>query len=79
MDSAVLTSSRSPRTFPNHGFPAGLSGSCVILKNSVRKVFFGFMLAVCLLGKWFVCLWLTTKITRADEMFAIHLEVIEMM
>lgn len=44
----------------NYGIPAGLSGACEILKNSIMKAFFGFMLAACLMGKWFVCLRLTT-------------------
>lgn len=45
----------NPPTFffscTNYGIPAGLSGACEILKNSIMKAFFGFMLAACLMGK----------------------------
>lgn len=53
MDFTVLTCLPLPQDSPR--FPAVLSGASVILKNSVRKVFFGFMLAVRLMSKWSVC------------------------
>lgn len=37
--------------YTSHGIPAGLLGACEILKNSIMKAFFRFMLAACLMGK----------------------------